>query len=266
MKALSKYAAQGAGPTLIAELGAYVETDFARAVEFHIGKGRPITRFHDDHGPLAYWIVDAARVASEARLSVPLREALEIATPYGLEGYVNRMADAHDLRQLVIDAFLGRCTITPRGREIRPGVWIDEGVRLHKAARLVAPVYVGRNTRVEPAAVITRFSNLERECQVGEGSVVAHASVLAHTAIGRGLEVANAVVDGGEFVDLRRNIAVKIDDPNLIGEASGRMRAASQRRQSEEPGQRIPMPEPEYSYLARAAGRLFEAFTFKGEA
>jgi len=42
----------------------------------------------------------------------------------------------------------------PRCAEARPGVWIEEGARVHKEARLVAPVYLGAS-KSECIRVIT---------------------------------------------------------------------------------------------------------------
>jgi NDP-sugar pyrophosphorylase family protein len=89
-----------------------------------------------------------------------------------MTGYVNRLAQARDLRRLVLDAFLSRCEMRPGGREVRPGIWLDEGTRVHKSSRLVAPVYLGRSTKIGPLAVITKFSNVERNCQVGAGMIM----------------------------------------------------------------------------------------------
>ena len=145
--------------------------------------------------------------------------ASEVNPPsdYLTTGYVNRLADARDLRRLVADAFQGRCAIRPRGREVKPGVWIDDGARVHRSARIVAPAYIGRGTRVRAAALVTRFSNLERRCLVDYGTAIEDSSVLPYTHVGRGLDVAHAVVEGSRLVNLSRNVAVTIRDANLIG-------------------------------------------------
>ncbi len=263
-RTLRKQAQRGVRTVLLAELGAYVEFDLAAALEFHQAQGQAVTPLYDSEGTLGYWMVEAAWVTSGRDFRLPFAgyEMSGEPAPYLVKGHVNRMADARDLRRLVVDAFLGRCCIRPPGREIKPGVWVEEGVQLHRTARLVAPAYLGRNTAVQPAAVITRFSNLERDCCVGEGSVVAHASVLPHTVIGRGLDVSAAVVDGSEFADLRRNITLRIPDPTLISDAAGRqLPPASQRQEHEELGRKIQPADLEYSgYLSRAAGRLLEVF------
>jgi len=114
------------------------------------------------------------------------------------------------------------------------------------------------------AAVITRFSNLERHCIVGDASVVDDSSVLAHTRIGKGLDVCSALVDGVEMYDLVRDVALQVRDPYLIGAAipalPDRPVSSEDFNPLQNPAQQ---PEIEYSYLSRAAGRLLEVF--KGE-
>jgi hypothetical protein len=267
--AFHKHTNQDAELVLFAELGAYVEFNLVDAVRFHRMKGRAVTAICDNSGSLGYWVVEAKGLPHNPSFSLPFgEEEVRGAARYLAKGYINRLEDAGDLRRLVVDAFMGRCCVTPQGREIKPGVWVDESARLHRTARLVAPVYVGRNSKVETAAVITRFSNVEDHCSLGARSVVADSSVLSHTSIGRGLDLSSAVVDGGEFADLRRKVTLTIEDPNLIAAvASGGWRAPRHSRQPRGMAHLTQQPEPEYSqYLTRAAGRLFEAFTFKGEA
>ena len=266
---LKKQAFRGIDTILLGELGAYAEFDFEDALSFHRSQGQPITPLCNGDGSLGYWFVEADWVRSIGHCKLPFSDATLTSAPlpYFVNKYVNRLANAHDFRRLVVDAFLGVCCIAPRGREIKPGVWVDQDVQLHKTARLVAPAYLGRNTAVHPAAVITRFSNLERRSQVGEGSVVANASILPHTMIGRGLDVSGAMVDGNEWSDLRRNITLQIPDPNLISNAAVPSPAPPiPREEHDEPYQNLmpelePEPELQYSgYLSRAAGRVLEVF------
>jgi len=264
---LRKEAQRGIATIVIAELGAYAEVDVAAALQFHTTQGQPITPLHDNLGPLSYWIVDVAQLMLQSDFPLPLEEEDELINPpapFFVEGYVNRLADPRDLRSLVVDAFLGRCSITPRGREIKPGVWVDEGARLHKTARLVAPVYIGCNARVAAGAVLTRCSNVERNSTVGEGTLAADASILPHTVIGRGLDVSGAVVDGSDFSHLDRNITLRIQDAKLIANALPRRLHVPAYLPGYVADRETREQELEYSqYLSRAAGRLLEVF--KGE-
>jgi NDP-sugar pyrophosphorylase family protein len=263
-RALLKDLQNGIDTVLIAELGAYVELDLPAALQFHRAKAQAVTPIHDAQGSLSYWIVDAARVLANPEFALPPEDdgIVDAPVPYRVEGYVNRLADAADFRRLVVDAFLGRCAIRPAGREIKPGVWIEDGARLHKTARLVAPTYVGCNTRVQAGAVITRFSNLERNCNVGQGSVVSDTSLLPHTLIGRGLDVSSALVDRTDFTDLGRNVTLRIQDPTLISDVPPQKQyIPAYLPEYEETDRPSPDPGLEYfDYLSRAKGRLLEVF------
>jgi len=65
------------------------------------------------------------------------------------------LSRARDLRRLVVDALQGRCQLSPKGREIKPRVWVDDGAQLHRRARVVAPAYIGRASSVREDTLIT---------------------------------------------------------------------------------------------------------------
>lgn len=261
---LEECARQKVDAVLLAELGPYVEFDLAAALEFHRAKGQIATPLYDHQGALGWWIVNPIRLARNFALP-PREEELPVPpVPFFVSGYVNRLSNAQDLRRLVVDAFQGRCGLRPRGREVRPGVWLDEGARVDKSTRLVAPVYIGSDTSVETGAVITRFSNVERNCVIDEGTVIAHSSVLQNTTVGKDLDVCAAVVDGADLLSIAREVSIRIEDPRLIsGAVPAKVRTS--RRLPEMDDVELPQaqPEVEYSYLSRAAGRLLEVF--KGE-
>jgi hypothetical protein len=213
---LMKQARKGFERVLLIRLGAYAEVDFADLLRFHGDGDAGVTRVCDGSGPLDFWVLDSAP-GRRSRLNLDSPSDVSPPSDYLTGGYVNRLADAHDLRRLVVDAFQGRCAIRPRGREVNPGVWIDDGARVHRSARIVAPAYIGRGTGVRASALITRFSNLERRCLVDYGTAIEDSSVLPYTHVGRGLNMAHAVVEGSRLVNLSRNVALTIRDANLIG-------------------------------------------------
>jgi len=136
-------------------LNAYIEWDIAELLTFHRSHGMPLTQLHDTEGPLEVWAVEAEWFSTAALgCALPFRygefPGLPVSCP--MEGYVNRLTSAQELRNLVQDGFLSRCDVRPRCAEARPGVWIEEGARVHKEARLVAPVYLGASTKVNASA------------------------------------------------------------------------------------------------------------------
>ena len=258
---VTRYAKQGIDTVFLLEIGPYAEVDYAGALRFHRDSGAAVTQLCDAEGPLNGWVVNTAtfRKASDSRSAFFGLGAT--FSPYRVEGYVNRLVRPGDVRKLVSDAFLKRCAISPRGREIKPGVWIADNASVHRSARVVAPAYIGSSTAIGASTLITRFSNIERNCRVGRGTVVDSSSILPHTIVGEGLDVAGAIVDGDQYVDLQRNLAVDIVDPQLVCGTTRRHEWKFPVDGFEPATQPVPTFQFAYTqHLARAAGRLSEVF------
>jgi hypothetical protein len=262
-RTLREHAARGIDIVFMVGVGAYVELDVVDALKFHIASGTPLTQLENSIGALDCWIVDTRWFCSAASgCSLPFRygEFPGLPVPYLIDGYVNRLDNPQDLRRLVMDMFLGRCEAKPFGRETKSGVWIEAGARVHRATRLVAPVYVGRSAVLGPSTVLTRFSNLERQSVIGEGTIVDRATILPHTIVGKGLSLSEAVADGTNLTDVSRNVTVQVNDSSLLAATrTGDRSFRSHRKFSTQ--SRTRSRALEYSeYLSRAAGRLSEVF------
>ena len=121
------------------------------------------------------------------------------------------------------------------GKEIRAGVWVDDGAQVHKQARIVPPAYIGKNSRIGPASLITRSSSIERDCNVDYGTVIEDSTVLANTYIGTGLDVTHSVVCGNMLVHLNQNLVMEINDEILIGNnVTSRLREVFRRHEKKD--------------------------------
>ena len=244
---MSEYFQRGIDQVVLARLGAHIEFDLKDLLRFHDECARGVCRAYDDDGPLDLWVVgkDQAKVLES---SGPPEWAGLPVCPYRRCTYVNRLRNIRELRALVIDCLYSRCSLRPNGTEVRPGVWFDDQAHVDREARVVAPAYIGRRAKVQAAALITRSSSLERDCEVGEATVVEEASILADTYLGRWLDVSNAVVDGNRFVDLRNEVSVEIADSALIGRAG-----SSSPRIRQADGEH-------FKFVKRLSGRMKKAF------
>jgi hypothetical protein len=225
---LDQYVENGVDLVVVMRLGAYVEFDLGRLLQFHRAQGQPITPVYDSKGPLDHWVLNASSNCGQGstdRAGAKIGDASS-GTPFQADGYVNRLANARDLRRLVVDSLLGRCEIRPNGIQLKPGIWVDEGAQVHRRARIVAPAYIGRDVKVRSDALITRCSSLESRCEIGYGTVVEDASILVDTCLGTGLDVTHAVVRGHSLINLKHDVALEINDPKLL---SGRTDVRRQR-------------------------------------
>jgi NDP-sugar pyrophosphorylase family protein len=224
---LKDYSEGGIDHAVVATTSAYVECDLPDLLQFHRERRHAVTRGFDSFGALEFWVVDSAR-ANEVTF-LPLRpQASEASSFCFVKPYVNRLATPRHLRHFVTDALTGRCEARPAGRETRPGVWIDDGAQLHKRARIVAPAYIGRGSRIREDTLITRCSNIESFSSVDYGSVIEDSSILSNSYVGIWLDVSHALVRGNKLLNFKRNVLLEFSDTSLIRENT----AVSKRRES----------------------------------
>jgi NDP-sugar pyrophosphorylase family protein len=201
-------------PVLVVRLGAYVDLDLKGFFQFHHEQKQAISRVLDKEGALDFWIMNPAGVAEGIDIATVLHSAEP--APYVVPGYVNRLQHPRDLRRLVVDSFTNRCRLRPLGTETRPGVWIEEGAQVHRDARIVAPAFIGRGTRIGEQCLITRSSNVESSCQIDYGTVVEDSSILSNSYVGIGLDLSHSIVDGNNLLNLERGVTLEISDPCVI--------------------------------------------------
>ena len=216
--AFSDYGHNGVDTILAIRLGAYSELDISDLLRFHLDQRTRVTIACDGSGPLGFLAIDSGRRNDAAFLMRSRLQRTRLpAAQYLTNAYSNRLNTSKDFRSLVQDGFLSRCEIRPSGKEIKPGVWVEDRARIHRSARILAPAYIGSRARIRAAAVITRCSSIEHHVEVDCGTVVEDASVLPYTFVGAGLDIAHVVLGNGRLAHVTRNVEVEISDPRLVG-------------------------------------------------
>jgi carbonic anhydrase/acetyltransferase-like protein (isoleucine patch superfamily) len=222
------YVQSGPEIVLIIRLGAYAEVDYEELVQFHFDKQCRITSVSGPDGAaLGTFVISASRRNDAAYLF--RHELGEMRTPceeFQHNGYTNPLRNARDLRLLALDSFAGWTSISPRGSEIKPGVWVGENARVHRKARLLAPCFVGAYAKVRASSLLTRGSVVEHHVEIDCGTVVENSTVLPMTTIGAGLDVANSLIGFSHIWNMKRNVTVKVEDRRLVGILHGAPRRA----------------------------------------
>lgn len=217
---LKEYSRDGVEHAFVASANAYAETDLLDLFYFHRESRQTATRAIDCEGPLNLWVVDCSKAdCSKVRptdCQNLFAQAETSGASYFIRDYVKRLMHPRDLRQFASDMLRGCCSVRPPGQEIKRGIWIDDGAEVHRRARIVAPAYIGRGSNVMQDTLITRVSNIEKECYVDYGSVVENSSILQNTHIGICLDVCHAVASGNMLLSLGRNVVVEISDPSIL--------------------------------------------------
>ena len=111
---------------------------------------------------------------------------------HAVEGY---WSDVGNLREYIrgnADAMAGRVDVEIPGSEIRPGVWVGDGVHIPSSARIEPPVVIGEGCEIGDDVVIEGPTVIGDGCVVGSEAHVARALILQHSRILPGA----LVVDG----------------------------------------------------------------------
>jgi anti-sigma B factor antagonist len=218
---LAEFSESGIDHAFLSSAEAYAETDLLDFFYFHREARQLVTRAFDRQGSLDLWVVDCSK-AEDVDFQDLVSNHQAGGTSYFIREYVNRLTHPRSLRQFAEDTLRGRCESRPSGQQIRPGVWMDDKAVVHRKARIVASVYIGRRAEVKADVVVTRFSTIEKDCCVDCGTVVEDSSILANTNIGIWLDVCHAVVCGNKLFSLGRDVAIKISDASIMSSnASG---------------------------------------------
>lgn len=201
-------------PILIFELSAYVELDFVDLLSFHQESGKAVTRVFHESGAIGLWAVNPAAFPGVSEMRSVLDEIGGVE--YYTSGYINRLETPADLRRLVSDGLGGRCQCRPQGFEVKPGIWMAQGATVEKAARIVAPAFIGRGVNISDECLITRGSNVESDSEVDYGTTIEASSILSNTYVGIGLDLSHSIVQGSNLLNLQHEVVLHISDPAVM--------------------------------------------------
>jgi hypothetical protein len=214
-------AQSGAELVVLIRVGAYVEADFEKLVQFHLDRQERVTRMASGAQPLQIFCISASRRNDAASLfRTQLLHCRSECPLLQHDGYLNSLATPRDLRQFAIDILTRQTQTCPAGKESKPGVWTAPGAMVEKGARVLAPAFIGCMTRIRSGAVITRCSSVERHAEVDCGTVIENSTVLPFSYVGAGLDLAHSIAGMGRIVNLQRDVTVTIVDRKLIASMS----------------------------------------------
>jgi NDP-sugar pyrophosphorylase family protein len=210
---------EGADLILVLRLGPYLELDYEELVQHHIDKHCRMSTVVDSDGKaLPIVVLDAARRGDASALfRSEMQQVRDDCERFPMRSYVNSLQTVINLRTLAIDGLLEKNAVRPVGHELKPGIWVGEGARVHRHARIVAPAYIGAQSKIRASALITRTSVVEHHAEVDCGTVVENSTILPFTYVGAGLDVMHSVVGFRRLAHLTRQVEVEISDAKLIG-------------------------------------------------
>ena len=246
---LATYSQHGIRDSFVSWASAYVETDLLDLLCFHQESKQAVTPTLNDQGSLPLWVVDCARV-SRSSFSNCLESSEQASSRYFVREYVSCLTGPRDLRKFASDILSRRCLTHPSGQQVRPGVWMDENAEVHRRARIVAPAYIGCESRIQADALITRLSDVERNCLIESGTVIENSSILDNTSIGICLDVCHSVASGNRLLNLERDVVVEILDSRVMKSSAGSRKSFAIESETMHPIVDLPTSNPVPDSLA----------------
>jgi NDP-sugar pyrophosphorylase family protein len=107
------------------------------------------------------------------------------------------------------------------GNQAEKGICIGHGASIHPTARLVAPLYIGPNSRIGAGVTLGPGAVVSENCIIDDDTIMVNSLTTAGTYIGQGLELDGVLVDRNRLVSARLGTACLISESFLAGSLSG---------------------------------------------
>lgn len=104
---------------------------------------------------------------------------------YTTMAYWNDVGGLDELRDGTLDAVAGRVRVEIPGKEIQPGVWVEDGCEIAPTAKLEGPLAVGRNVVIEDGAVIRGPGAIGADSRIGAGAAIRRSVLLPGSTVPR---------------------------------------------------------------------------------
>ena len=128
--------------------------------------------------------------------------------------------DLLDAQRLVLDK--GVDGLMVNAHEAEEGIWLSRNVSLHPTAKLVAPVYICQDCRIDVGVQIGPHATIGEGCVLDSHATVADSMVLPGSYVGRGLELDRVIVDRNRLVNVRLGTGVTVYDDFILGNLADR--------------------------------------------
>ncbi|MGI6364215.1 MAG: sugar phosphate nucleotidyltransferase [Bacillota bacterium] len=132
---------------------------------------------------------------------------------YVTDGYWCDIGDLRSYRQANFDVLAGKVKVAVDGRQVRPGIWLAEGVRPAQDVDLIPPVYIGRGCSLDTGVSLGPNAILGEHCRVRAGTTLRQAVVWKHCRLGSDCEIRGATICNNVSLAL----GVRLFEDSVVG-------------------------------------------------
>jgi len=110
------------------------------------------------------------------------------------KGYWCDVGNLSEYRKAQVDSLTGKVRIHIPGKLLRPGVWAEEGSRVHPKAALVAPCLIGRGAVIESGSRIGPFTVVGGGSRVMPKAVLKNCTLFDGVVVSRNVHLSNCII------------------------------------------------------------------------
>ncbi|SHH63806.1 sugar phosphate nucleotidyltransferase [Clostridium grantii] len=147
-----------------------------------------------------------------------LKESLPMYA-YVAEGYWCDIGNIQQYFKSQVDVLKKIVKVNVKGTEIKEGVWLGKNCEIHESSKIVAPVYIGANTKIYENTEIGPYCSIGRNNIISRGSTIKRSVILDYSYIGDNVEVRGAVLCKNVQLESRASVFedAAIGDETIIG-------------------------------------------------
>ncbi len=110
------------------------------------------------------------------------------------EDYWCDIGDLRAYNQVHMDILDGKVKVVIPGKEIREGVWVDEGTEYDNEAVIHSPCVIGKNTRIKKSAIINSYSVIGDFNIINERSGIKRSILWKNCIVDRNVQIRVSVI------------------------------------------------------------------------
>jgi mannose-1-phosphate guanylyltransferase/phosphomannomutase len=107
-----------------------------------------------------------------------------------------------EYRRAQRDFLDGKVNFKLPGKQIRKGVWVEEGAQIARGVKLESPCLIGRDCRIGKGSVIGAYTVIGDRARIGKRAILKNSILWNDVRVGDGVTLENCViVHGGQIAE-----------------------------------------------------------------
>jgi NDP-sugar pyrophosphorylase family protein len=123
-----------------------------------------------------------------------------------MKSYWCDVGNLAEYRKSQLDSLDGKVRINIPGREVRKGIWVEEGCDIHPKAVLRAPCLIGKGSRIDERAQVGPYTVVGDRAVISSQAVLKNCILFDNVTVGKNVHLSNCIL--GANGDVKENITV----------------------------------------------------------